>query len=263
MKKGLTMSAQKNTPISRRNMLLSGGAALASGAVLAACGGTNNSVTRIGESPESEPLPPADVTDVVLLRTAQSVEKMIADMMSDTRFTSLVSGDSAALVAAFAAAHQRHVSEIAPLVTSRGGQPVNEANAKLMTSYGDNVLSLIEEGANPADVLTTALGLETLMASTYQYALSLTVEPALRADMMRLGAQSSRRAAVVAQLINPGTQAFAPGLDADGVATVATLPSAFGQLSTVQISIGPKNEAGTATTVLMDTPSLNSLLYVS
>ena len=245
-------------------MLLSGGAALASGAVLAACGGApHNSVTRIGDSVESEALPPADVTDVVLLRTAQSVEKMIADMMSDPRFTSLVSGDAAALVAAFAAAHQRHVAEIAPLVTSRGGEPVNEPNAKLMTAYGENVLTLVEEGANPTDVLTTALGLETLMAATYQYALSLTVEPALRADMMRLGAQSSRRAAVVAQLLNPGTQSFAPGVDADGAATVATLPSAFGPLSTVQISIGPKNDAGTATTVLMDTPSLNSLLYVS
>lgn len=258
------MSTEKNTPITRRNLLRSSGAVVATGVVLAACGGgTHNSVTRIGESPASEPLPNAEVTDVVLLRTAQSVEKMLADMMNDSRITSLVSGETAALVAAFAAAHQRHVAEIAALVTSRGGESVNERNEKLMTAYGENVLSLISEGANPDDVLAAALGLETLMAATYQYAVSLTVEPALRADMMRLGAQSSRRAAVVAQLINPGTSAFAPGVDENGNATVATLPSAFGPLSTVQIFVGPKNEAGTGTPVLMDTPSLNSLLYVS
>jgi hypothetical protein len=93
--------------------------------------------------------------------------------------------------------------------------------------------------------------------------MSLTVEPALRADMMRLGAQSSRRAAVAAQLINSGTKAFGPGTDDQGNPTVATLPNAFGTLSSVQIAVGPPNEVGARTTVLMDTPSLNSLLYVS
>lgn len=258
------MTSQKNSSISRRHLLRSGGAVVATGAVLAACGGSKgNTVTRIGESVKADPLPDAEVSDVVLLRTAQSVEKMIAMMMTDSRVTALVSGETASVVTAFAAAHERHVTEIAPLVSSRGATPVDEPNEKLMTAYGDNVLSLVAEGANPTDVLTMALGLETLMAATYQYCVSLTKEPALRADMMRLGAQSSRRAAVAAQLLSPGTQSFAPGVDENGTATVATLPSAFGPLSSVQISVGPKNEAGTATNVLMDTPSLNSLLYVS
>lgn len=258
------MTNQKNSPISRRTLLRSGGAVVASGVVLAACGGSKgNTVTRIGEQPESEPLGEAKVDDVVLLRTAQSVEKMVADILGDSRVTSVLSGENATIVTAFAAAHQRHVSDIAPLVSSRGGEPVNEANAKLMTAYGNTVLDLIEQSADEADVLTALLGFETLVAATYQYSMSLTVEPSLRADMMRLGAASSRRAAVAAQLINSGTKAFAPDTDADGNPTVATLPTAFGALNSVQIAVGPPNEVGMRTNILMDTPSLNSLLYVS
>jgi hypothetical protein len=188
------------------------------------------------------------------------VEKMVADILSDSRITSVVSGETATIVAAFAAAHQRHVSDIAPLVTSRGAESVNEPNEKLMNAYGNTVLDLIEKSADQADVLTALLGFETLVAATYQYSMSLTVEPALRADMMRLGAQSSRRAA---QLMSSGTKAFAPGTDDQGNPTVATLPTAFGALSSVQIAVGPPNEVGARTPVLMDTPSLNSLLYVS
>lgn len=257
------MTTDKKSPISRRSMLRSGGAVLASGVVLAACGGAKgNPVTRIGEGGEPTVLPDGEVTDVVLLRTAQSVEAMIAEILGGPAVTSIVSSDVAPVIAAFAAAHRRHVTEIAPLVTARGAEPVDEPNSKLMTAYGNTIVTLLTDGKDPADVLTTTLGLETLMASTYQFSLSMTVEPALRAQMMTLAAQSSRRAAVTAQLINPGTSAFAPGVDADGAATVATIPSAFGPLSTVQIQIGPKNEVGARTNVLMDTPSLNSLIYV-
>lgn len=258
------MNTQSPNHISRRNLLLTGGATAAAAMVLAACGGsTGNQVTRIGEPVPATPLPDADVTDVVLLRTAQSVEKMVASILTDPRVASVASSDVAPVMAAFAAAHERHVTEIAPLVSARGATPVNTVNEKLMTSYGDTVLSLVGESKDPADAATILLGMETLMAATYQYAVSLTTEPALRAQMMQLGAASSRRAAVAAQLINPGTSAFGGGVDADGNPTVATLPSAFGPLNSVQISIGPKNDVGTRTTVLMDTPSLNSLLYVS
>ena len=63
-----------NTPsqLSRRNILRSGGAIVASGAVLAACGGGQHSgtIARIGSVPEIEKLETEHVTDVALLRTA-------------------------------------------------------------------------------------------------------------------------------------------------------------------------------------------------
>jgi hypothetical protein len=253
---------QNSTPkYSRRAMLTTGGVA-AGAAFLAACSSTNTTVTRLGSAPTTAMLEDAAVTDVVLLRTAMSVETMIADMYTANTVTSLADSTMAPIVSAYATAHKANLGGLASAITARGGAAYNGTNEKLMLAYGQAALDLIAEGKDKTDVHAIALALETLAASTYQYFVSLTNEKALRAEMMRLGATSSRRAAVVAQQINSGTQGFAPGLDKDGVATVATLPSAFGALSSIQVTLGPVNpESGTRAVVLMDTPSLNSLIY--
>lgn len=254
-----------NTPsqLSRRNILRSGGAIVASGAVLAACGGASHSgsIARIGSVPEIDKLETEHVSDVVLLRTAMSVEKMVATMMKDSRVTGLAESSVSPFLAKYAAAHETNMSVLAPLVTARGGQVVNEPNAKLMTAYGENALNLVEEGKTAGDVLNLTLALESLVAATYQYFVSLTNEAALRADMMRLGAASSRRAAVAAQLIRGGTVGFSPAINEKGEELTATLPSVFGTLSAVQVVLGPVNEVGTRSPISMDTPSLNSMLY--
>ena len=250
--------------INRRTMLRSTGILAASGAVLAACGSSSASKTiaRVGETPAITKLGEAVVTDVVLLRTAMSVETMAHTILTDAAVTSLAKKASAQLVAGFAAAHTAHLANLRSLISSRGGEAYEEPNEKLMASYGTQALGLVADGKNADDVLSLMLAMETLVASMYQYFVSLTSEPALRASMIRMGAQASRAAAVTAQLINPGIGAFAPGVDKDGVATVATLPSAFGALSAVQVQLGPVNpETGSRTTVLMDTPSLNSFIY--
>jgi hypothetical protein len=242
-------------------MLRSSGALVATSAVLAACGSSTPSIARIGESPTMMKLEDLEVTDVVLLRTAMSMETMAAAMLSDSAVTSLASKDSAPVIAAFAAGHTSHLEDLRGLITARNGEPYSETNAKLMRAYGQTALDLVASGKLPEDTLALTLAVEALVASTYQYFVSLTAEPALRAGMVRLGGQSSRRAAIAAQLINGGTVGFAPALDKDGVALVATLPNTFGSLSTVQVKLGPPNEVGSRTTVLMDTPSLNSLIY--
>jgi len=242
-------------------MLRSSGALAATTAVLAACSSTKPTVARIGESPTTVKLEDLAVTDVVLLRTAMSMETMAAAMLSDSAMTTLATKDSASVIAAFAADHTSHLEDLRVLISARNGQAYSESNAKLMQAYGQTALDLVASGKLPADTLALTLAVETLVAGTYQYFVSLAAEPAVRADLVRLGARSSRRAAVTAQLINGGTVGFAPAVDKDGAALVATLPSAFGSLSSVQVQLGPVNEVGSRTTVLMDTPSLNSLIY--
>lgn len=244
-------------------MLRSTGIIAASGAVLAACGSSSASKTiaRVGETPEITKLGEAAVTDVVLLRTAMSVETMAKTILTDTAVTSLVA-NGVGIVSGFANAHTSHLANLRSLISARGGEAYEEPNEKLMASYGTQALGLVAEGKSADDVSSLMLATETLVASMYQYFVSLTAEPALRASMIRMGAQASRAAAVAAQLINPGIGAFAPGVDKDGVATVATLPSAFGALSAVQVQLGPVNpETGSRATVSMDTPSLNSFIY--
>jgi hypothetical protein len=250
-----------SSPISRRAMLRSSGALAATTAVLAACSSTKPSVARIGESPTTVKLEDIAVTDVVLLRTAMSMETMAAAMLSDSAVTALASKDTSPVIAAFAADHTSHLEDLRVLISARNGEAYTGTNAKLMQAYGQNALDLVASGKLPEDALALTLAVETLIASTYQYFVSLAAQPSVRADLVQLGGRSSRRAAVAAQLINGGTGAFAPANDKDGVALVATLPSAFGSLSTVQVKLGPVNEVGSRTTVLMDTPSLNSLIY--
>lgn len=248
-------------PISRRNMLRTSGALAASGVVLAACGSSSPIVTRIGESPTTVKLTDVPVTDLALLRTAMSLETMVSSMLGDSSVIAIADPKVAPVIAAFAAGHIAHLEEIRPLITARGGKAYEETNTKLMQSYGQTALDLVKEGKVAADSLALTHALETLVAGTYQYFVSLTVEPALRASMMRIGVTASRRAAVAAQLIRGGTTAFAPANDAEGNALVATLPNAFGSLSAVQVALGPVNDTGSRATVLMDTPSLNSLIY--
>ena len=242
-------------------MLRSSGALAASTAVLAACSSTKPSVARIGESPTTVKLEEVAVTDVILLRTAMSMEIMAAAMLSDSAVTAIASKDTAPVIAAFAAGHTSQLEDLRVLISARNGEAYTETNAKLMQAYGQTALDLVASGKLATDTLPLTLAIETLIASTYQYFVSLATEPAVRADLVRLGGRSSRRAAITAQLINGGTGGFAPANDKDGVALVATLPSAFGSLSTVQVQLGPVNEVGSRTTVLMDTPSLNSLIY--
>ena len=242
-------------------MLRSSGALAATTAVLAACSSTRPSVARIGESPTTVKLEEVAVTDVILLRTAMSMEIMAAAMLSDSAVTAIASKDTAPVIAAFAAGHTSQLEDLRVLISARNGEAYTETNAKLMQAYGQTALDLVASGKLATDTLPLTLAIETLIASTYQYFVSLATEPAVRADLVLLGGRSSRRAAITAQLINGGTGGFAPANDKDGVALVATLPSAFGSLSTVQVQLGPVNEVGSRTTVLMDTPSLNSLIY--
>jgi hypothetical protein len=245
-------------------MLRTSGALVAGGAVLAACGTEHHSIARIGQTPDIEKLPDAKVTDAALLQTAMSVEKMAADMLSDKRMTALADAKAQPIIAAFAAAHLGDLAALSPLVTARQGTPVNEANKKLMSSYGENALKLVEEGKNPTDVLALTHALESLVAATYQYFVSLTTEPALRGEMMRMGAKSARRAAVAAQVYNGGIKTLSDQLNEDGTVvtgTIATFPSAFGPLNAVQVTLGPEIPEAPRATVLMDTPSLNSIIY--
>jgi hypothetical protein len=242
-------------------MLRSSGALAATSAVLAACGSTKPAVARIGISPTTVKLEDLAVTDVVLLRTAMSMETMAAAMLSDSAVASLAKKDVAPVIAAFATDHTSHLADLRVLIAARNGEAYSETNAKLMQAYGQNALDLVASGKLADDAIALTLAVETLIAATYQYFVPLTLEPALRASMVRLGGRSSRRAAVAAQLINPGTGAFAPANDSAGNPLVATLPGAFGSLSAVQVALGPVNDTGTRATVLMDTPSLNSLIY--
>jgi hypothetical protein len=67
---------------------------------------------------------------------------------------------------------------------------------------------------------------------------------------------------VLAQVLNPGYSAVGPTTDeVTGKAKVASVPSAFGALAVIQVSLGIANSEGVKTNLSMETPSLNGLVY--
>jgi len=51
--------------------------------------------------------------------------------------------------------------------------------------------------------------------------------------------------------------------DMPDIPTIASVPSPFGTLSSVQVRLGDPGDTGTKQTFIFETPSLNSLIYTS
>jgi hypothetical protein len=143
------------------------------------------------------------------------------------------------------------------------------------------------------DILVLADALESLAAATYQALVPAFNDKALRAEAMRIGAQEAQHASLLGTLINPAdliavdgvalppsavpattTTAPAVGLPttvaspdpteapaASVTIPIFAVPTTFGSLAPIQVQLGAPNEADIRTTVNLETPSLNALIY--
>lgn len=269
----------------RRRLLQLGGLAAASGVVLAACGeddtaGTVTVPPRLGTAPEREPLPDPIVNDVVILRTASSLEYLALDAydLVLAEFSGLFTGTAAGLVPVverFRADHQRHAEAVTELIVDAGGEPYQCANERLADLYllpgvelivgteaAVDLLGIegsgdpIEPSHEPlVDLLALAHGLERLATATYQEVVPLLSEPSLRRAAMLIAADETRHATVLARQLAPDA------IFADPEGGVSAVPSAFGQLGQIPVSLGALNEVGNKASVALETPSLNALIY--
>jgi len=85
----------------RRKLLHTGGLTLSLGAIIAACGEDRAGGTepgRVGNAPDVTPLPAGEVDDVVLLRTAQSLEHSALDAYTAARSLDVLSAEQDTLV---------------------------------------------------------------------------------------------------------------------------------------------------------------------
>jgi rubrerythrin len=271
-------AALAGDPVSRRRLLVTGGATLSLGALLAACGKSSpneGAISRVGTVPPTTALPDAVVNDVTLLRTATSLEYSALFVYDAVQSAGLLSGDAAELAKRFAEDHQRHAELFAELTAELGGEEYRCANPRLQETFVEPAIRLIagdaEAGIEPSpdpstDVLTVAHALESLAGATYQSFVPLLVERDLRADAMRVGEQEARHAAVLAMVINPDQlidTSDLPGGEPlpEGAPTTFAVPGAFGSLSPIPVTIGAPVEAGTQVTLNLETLSLNSFVY--
>jgi len=276
---GADFGSALQTSLSRRRFFLAGGATISFGALLAACGaGESTGIARIGDSVPDNALADVEVTDVVLLRTATSLEYNAIYVYEAVASAGILSGDAATLAARFLSDHRAHAEATSSLTEKLGGTAFTEPNPRLQSIYVEPALKLIvgdtssgiEPTADPvADVLALAYALETIAGSTYQAYIPKLSDPALRGSAIGIGEQEARHAALIGSLLNPDRLVSSFGLsiadqyreETDIPALAYAVPTSFGTLAPAPVILGAANESGTRTTVNLETPSLNSLIY--
>lgn len=252
----------KNSIVSRRALLINGGTAAAAGVILAACGSPDPGLGRIGEAPVATALPEAHVSDDVLLRTAQSVETLAVAALTDPTITGAASAEAKAAMEIFVRGHKSNLAALASVVEGRGAESVTEPNTKMMTNYVSKAVAAIKDSDDAAgDVLVFVNALEGIVGATYQAFVAWTNDPALRSAMMSLSVGPSKFSAATSLMIRTGVKGVVPAVDDAGAELQAALPDAFGPLTSFPVVVGKPNEDGARVTILMETPSLNSLEY--
>jgi demethoxyubiquinone hydroxylase (CLK1/Coq7/Cat5 family) len=259
--------------ISRRDALRVGGLSVFGAAFLAACGKQSGVVPSAnilseGVVPPTTALPAGIVTDVVLLRTAASLEYNAIDTYNAVLEGGLLTGDYAKLTDAvkrFRDDHQAHADAVNQLVVASGGKAHTCANSRIDTLYIQPALELITAKDNPdmsKDIVALAHALENLATQTYQGVVASLTSPSLRGDAIRVAQDEARHAVVLAQVLNGGYASVGPTTnEATGKPNIASVPSAYGSLSSVLLQVGTPNADGVKAALTLETPSLNGLIY--
>lgn len=261
--------------MNRRDLIRLGTVTLTGAVVASACGKQANvesssNIASAGTVVPNDKVADEPVDDVVLLRTAASLEVSVASLYDSILGTDgLLSGDAAraaALLRRFRDDHLGHADAVNGLVRAAGGEAWTKPNPRIDDRYLVPALATVVEDGNPdaaLDAVMLALAAETLAGQTYQGVVGSLESAALRSAAIGVGQDEARHAVVLAQFLNPGYAGVAPTEDENGRPTVASVPSTFGALSSVQVRLGNPGDTGAKRTFIFETPSLNALIYAS
>ena len=261
--------------MNRRDLIRLGTVTLTGAVVASACGAQANvesssNIAAAGTVGPNDKLADEPVDDMVLLRTAASLEYSLAALYDAILGADgLLSGDyapAAALLRRFRDDHLEHAGAVNGLVRAGGGMPWTKANPRIDDRYFVPALAEVTAEGNPdaaLDAVTLALAAETLAGQTYQGAVGSLQSASLRAAAAGVGQDEARHAVVLAQLLNPGYAGVAPSTDENGRPTVASVPGTFGGLASVQVRLGNPGDNGAKRNFILETPSLNAYIYAS
>jgi hypothetical protein len=262
------------TPLSRRELIRSGGLVVTVGTLVAACGAGRTgpqSPGRLGVAPPPATLPDAVVDDVALLRTAQSLEYTALGVYDAAAATGALSDAELALADRFVTDHTRHAAALGELIGEAGGEEFACANPFLMDRIVTPVLAALEANGGTddlhRDLLNIAHGFEQIAGQSYQALVVAFEDPALRRAAMQIGGEELRHATVLARAITPG-QTFAPSFfgepeekDDAGFVVPYGIPSVFGKVSGFELVVGARNEEGARFSAQLQTPAANTIVY--
>jgi hypothetical protein len=257
--------------IGRRQLLRDGGVVVSLGAIIAACGddrGGSDDPGRVGNAPTASSLPEGVVDDVALLRTAQSIEFALLEVLDEATGNGALDAETTELIDRLVEDHNRHADHLGDLITAAGGETYECPNPFLVNDVVTSIQEALEASDDVArDLLYTAHAFVTLAAATYQDFVGRLSSPELRKEMMVNGADENRHSATLALAItgvpkgyyNPVITGGDP--DEGDVPTPYAIPASFGQVAGVELVIGVPNEEGVRTRITLQTPAENSFVY--
>jgi len=273
-------TADQPARLGRRQLLVTGGATLSLGALLAACGGESatGAPGRVGYAPAVTALPTETVDDAVHLRTAQSIEKTIVDVYGTISDSGALEGASADLLTRLIDNHTAAAAKAGDLVTQAGGEPYDCVNTwymeRIVPQIFENIEGNPDEGIPPTDdpardMLAVMDAMESMAASMYQGLVEKLTVPARRAEAMLLGTQAARQSAAVAiastgapeAYVSPAVRGEELEADESGLIPLYAVPAQFGTLNPYSLVIGAASSAGTRFTLPIETPADNSYIY--
>lgn len=260
--------------MNRRQLLRTGGLALSIGAVAAACGSDRTGPTspgRLGVAPPPATLPPGEVNDLTLLRTAQSLEYTALAVYDAAAATGAMTDAELALAGRFVEDHTRHAAAIAELIAAEGAEEFACANPFLMERIVGPILGALEANGGTddlhRDLLNIAHAFESWAGASYQALVPAFADSSLRTAAMQIGGEEVRHATVLARTINPD-QTFSPSFfgepvepDDAGFPVPYGIPSVFGRVSGIDLVVGARDEEGSRFEVQLQTPAQNTFVY--
>jgi rubrerythrin len=260
-----------NPTLGRRALIRNGALTVSLGALASACGtgrSGSDDPGRLGVADAAPELVEDEITDLTLLRTAQSIEYTAIDVYAVAAETGALSSDEMALVQRFTDDHQRHADAVGELVVGLGGTPFTCANPFLVDRAVTPVVAALD-GTDDLhrDLLNIAYAFEALAGATYQEVVRLLADKPLRVAAMQVGSEEQRHAAAIAAAINPSTYVsptLTGGLDdtdADGILLRYSIPSVFGRVDGIELTVGAPSAEGSRVSATLQTPAANSLIY--
>lgn len=260
-----------NPTLGRRALIRNGALTVSLGALASACGtGRTGSDDpgRLGVADEAPELVGDPIDDVLLLRTAQSLEYTAIDVYAVAAGAGALSSDELAAVQRFVDDHQRHADSLSAVVSQLGGEPFTCANPFIIGRVVTPMLAALDGSDDlRRDLLNISYAFESLAGATYQEVVPLLSDKSLRITAMQIGGEEQRHAAVVAAALNPDTYVNptltggTEATDERGIAQRYAIPSVFGQVSGIDLTVGAPSEEGTRFSVSLQTPAANSLIY--
>jgi hypothetical protein len=265
-------TANLDARVGRRQALRIGGLSVSLAALVAACGDNRDGDTapgRVGNADPILPLPDYDVNNVVLLRTASSLELTAVAVYETAKGLGVLEGSTADLVDRIQANHQATADKMAELTEAAGGTAWTDTNPWIMERAIVPIVETIAMSDDMArDVINLAITLENLAASTHQSLTSILTEPEQRLATANAATEESRHSAALVLKAFGTSNRFSPALvdeevnrTLENTLAMYAINSAFGSLAQKELIIGEADESGSRTTFLLATPAANSFIY--